>query len=76
MLRKVAWVMSESDTFDLLNAIDQRLETARLDEHSRGVLIRLRSILEDDLDVFSSGRRHLQATSGDVRDLTDLRRTV
>lgn len=76
MLRKAAWVMSESDTFDLLNAIDQRLETARLDEHSRGVLIRLRSILEDDLDASSSERRHLEATSGNMPDLSALRRTA
>ncbi|GJE44358.1 hypothetical protein [Methylobacterium soli] len=48
MPSKAAWVMSESDTFDLLNAIDQRLATARLDEQQHSVLVRLRSLLEDD----------------------------
>lgn len=76
MPRKAAWIMSESDTFDLLNAIDQRLETACLDEHSRGVLIRLRSLHEDDLDAVSSVQGTLQATSGGFADLTALRRTA
>lgn len=76
MVGKAARVMSESNTFDLLNAVDQKLETTRLPEHSRGVPIRLRSILEDDLDAFGRGRRHLQNTSRDVHDLDDLRRTT
>lgn len=53
MPTKAAWVMSESDAFGLLNAIDERLATARLDQHQHDVLVRLRSMLEDDLDAQS-----------------------
>ena len=49
MSEKVAWVMSESDTFELLNAIEDRLTSARLDHQQRDMLVRLRSLLEDDL---------------------------
>ena len=49
MPKKVAWVMSESDTFELLNAIEDRLTSARLDHQQRDMLVRLRSLLEDDL---------------------------
>jgi hypothetical protein len=41
--------MSEADTFDLLNAIDERLATRALDQRHRDVLVRLRAILEDDI---------------------------
>jgi hypothetical protein len=53
MPTKAAWVMSESNAFELLNAIDERLATARLDQHQHDVLVRLRSMLEDDLDAQS-----------------------
>ena len=41
--------MSESDTFELLNAIEDRLTSARLDHQQRDMLVLLRSLLEDDL---------------------------
>jgi hypothetical protein len=49
MSKKAAWVMSESDTFELLNAIEDRLTSARLDHQQRDMLVHLRSLLEDDL---------------------------
>ena len=49
MPKKAAWVMSESDTFELLNAIDHRLATARLDQQQHDALVRLRALLEEDL---------------------------
>lgn len=45
--------MSESDTFDLLNAIDDRLARARLDQHRSDTLVRLRALLEDDLSAYA-----------------------
>jgi len=56
MPMKAAWVMSDSDTFELLNAIEDRLTSARLDHQQRDMLVRLRSLLEDDLN----------STSGDL----------
>jgi hypothetical protein len=55
MPMKAAWVMSESDTFELLNAIDDRLTSARLDHQQRDTLVRLRSMLEDDLNSTPGG---------------------
>ena len=55
MPMKAAWVMSDSDTFELLNAIDDRLTSARLDHRQRDTLLRLRSLLEDDLNSTSGG---------------------
>jgi hypothetical protein len=54
MPKKTAWVMSESDTFELLNAIEDRLTSARLDHQQRDMLVRLRSLLEDDLTSTSA----------------------
>ncbi|WP_147027700.1 hypothetical protein [Methylobacterium oxalidis] len=56
MPMKPAWVMCESDAFDLLNAIDERLATARLDQQQHDVLVRLQALLEDDLGA-SGGQR-------------------
>ena len=50
MSKKAAWVMSESDTFELLNAIEDRLTSARHDHQQRDMLVRLRSLLENDLN--------------------------
>jgi hypothetical protein len=52
--------MSESDTFELLNAIDERLATARLEQQQHDVLVRMRSLLEDDLSAY--GARPMQGT--------------
>lgn len=57
---RAGWVMSESDTFDLLNAIDERLAKARLDQQRFDTLVRLRALLEDDL----SGYAEPQALQG------------
>ena len=64
MPKKAAWVMSESDTFELLNAIDERLATARLDGRHHDMLIRLRSLLEDDLDALGSRQMMQSAIAG------------
>ena len=50
---KAAWVMSDSDTFELLNAIEDRLTSPRLNHQQRDMLVRLRSMLEDDLNSMS-----------------------
>lgn len=49
MSRMKPWVMSESDAFDLLNAIDERLAARSLDQHHHDVLVRLREMLEEDI---------------------------
>ena len=48
-MRRTPWVMSDADTFDLLNAIDERLATRALDQHHHDVLVRLRAALEEEL---------------------------
>ncbi|KAB1080900.1 hypothetical protein [Methylobacterium soli] len=55
MPMKAAWVMSDSDTFELLNAIDDRLTSARPNHQQRDTLVRLRSLLEDDFNSTSGG---------------------
>ena len=49
MRKMTAWAMSESDTFQLLNAIDERLAIAGLDQQQHDVIVRLRALLEKDL---------------------------
>ncbi len=58
---RAGWVMSESDTFDLLNAIDDRLARARLDQQRFDTLVRLRALLEDDLSGYASQRARKDA---------------
>ncbi len=43
------WVMPEEDAHDLIHLIDEKLRSSRLDQRHHDVLLRLRSILEDDL---------------------------
>lgn len=62
MRKKTAWMMSESDTYELLNAIDERLSSSHLDERQHGVLIRLGSMLEDDLCAL--GRQPMMQSAG------------
>ena len=71
MSKKVAWVMSESDTFELLNAIDDRLSSSRLDERQHDVLGRLRWLLEEDLPESSTPGLPTEhaLTEGEVRTI-------
>lgn len=48
-MRRRPWVMSDADTFDLLNAIDERLATRALDQRHHDVLVRLRAALEEEI---------------------------
>lgn len=52
MPSKTAWIMSEADTFELLNAIDNRLASSWLDQRHHDALVRLRAVLEEDLDSY------------------------
>ncbi|MBP1180930.1 hypothetical protein [Methylobacterium sp. PvR107] len=63
-MRRQPWVMSEADTFDLLNAIDERLATPALHQHQRDVLVRLRTILEDDIAVVEAAIAMRAASDG------------
>lgn len=58
-MRRKPWVMSDADTFDLLNAIDERLATRALDQRHHDVLVRLRAALEEKLAaVEAAGAMH------------------
>jgi hypothetical protein len=43
------WVMPEEDARDLIGLIEERLRSSRLDQKHHDVLVRLRSMLEEDL---------------------------
>jgi hypothetical protein len=43
------WVMPEEDAHDLIHLINEKLQSPRLDQRHHDVLVRLRSMLDDDL---------------------------
>jgi hypothetical protein len=43
------WVMPEEDIPSMLQMIDERIASPRVEVRHRDILIRLRSLLEDDL---------------------------
>jgi hypothetical protein len=48
--RTKGWIMPEADIPSLLRLIDERVSSPEIDVRHRDVLIRLRDILEDDLN--------------------------
>jgi hypothetical protein len=48
--RTRGWIMPEADMLSMLGLIDERMRSPEIDVRNRDALIRLRDILEQDLD--------------------------
>jgi hypothetical protein len=48
--RTRGWVMPEADILSLLRLIDERVSSPKIEFRHRDILIRLRDILEEDLN--------------------------
>ena len=48
--RTRCWIMPEADIVSLLRRIDERVSSPKIEVRHRDALIRLRDILEDDLN--------------------------
>lgn len=57
MVHRAAWVMSEEDIFGTLNVIEDRLTQPGLDQRQVDMLVRLRAMLEEDVDALHSGAK-------------------
>jgi len=49
MSKRQAWIMPEDDARSMLRQIEDRIRSSEIEVEHRDVLIRLRSIIEDDL---------------------------
>ena len=49
MRRQRAWVMPDEDARSLLQQIEERIRASNIEVEHRDVLIRLRSLIEEDL---------------------------
>jgi hypothetical protein len=50
------WIMPEADMRSMLKFIDEKIRLAEIETRHRDALIRLREILENDLNDLSRGR--------------------
>jgi hypothetical protein len=50
--RSRGWIMREADMLSMLRLIDEKIRTRVIDVQHQDVLIRLREILENDLNVY------------------------
>ena len=55
MRRQRAWVMPDEDARSLLQQIEERIRSSEIEVQHRDVLIRLRSLIEEDLASASRG---------------------
>jgi hypothetical protein len=49
------WIMPEADMVAMLRLIDEKIRLAEIETRHRGALIRLRELLENDLNDLSHG---------------------
>ena len=54
--RARGWIMPEADIVALIRLIDERVSSPRIEVQHRDTLIRLRDILEDDLNRYRHDR--------------------
>jgi hypothetical protein len=64
MRRQRAWVMPDEDARSLLLQIEERIGSSEIEVQHRDVLIRLRSLIEEDLTTASEGSRETQPERG------------
>jgi hypothetical protein len=55
MRKKRPWVMPDEDARSLLLQIEERIGSSEIEVQHRDVLIRLRSLIEEDLTTASQG---------------------
>jgi hypothetical protein len=56
--------MSEDDARSMLHQIEERIRSSEIEVQHRDVLIRLRSLIEEDLTSVSEGSRETQPERG------------
>ncbi|MPR13300.1 hypothetical protein [Microvirga tunisiensis] len=54
--RTRGWIMPEADVLAMLRLIDERIRSSQIEVRHRDVLIRLRAILENDLNGHRIGK--------------------
>lgn len=54
--RSRGWIMSEPDMLSVLTAIEQKIWSPKIDVRHQDVLIRIREILESDLNAYQANR--------------------
>ena len=66
--RTRGWIMPEADILSLLRLIDERVSSHKIEVRHRDTLIRLRDILEDDLNRHRNDElpREQQTKSGEA----------
>jgi hypothetical protein len=55
MRNRRGWVISAEDARSMLQLIEERIRSSEIDVQHRDVLIRLRSLIEEDLTTASQG---------------------
>ena len=58
------WVMPDEDAHSMLQQIEERIRSSEIEVQHRDVLIRLRSLIEEDLTTASEGSRETQPERG------------
>jgi len=64
VMRNRGWTMPEDEARSFLQQIEDRIRSSRIESHHRDVLIRLRALIEEDLD--SGEGVPLQAVSDQI----------
>ena len=62
--RHCAWVMPDEDAHSLLRQIEARIRSSDIEVQHRDVLIRLRSLIEEDLTSASKGSPEAEPERG------------
>ena len=60
MRKRRGWVMPDEDARSMLRQIEARIRSSDIEVQHRDVLIRLRSLIEEDLATASEGSRETQ----------------
>ena len=64
MRRRRGWVIATEDARSMLQQIEERIRSSDIEVQHRDVLIRLRSLIEEDLTTASEGSRETQPERG------------
>ena len=65
--RSRGWIMPEADILSMLRFIEEKIRSPKIDVRHQGVLIRLREILENDLNNHYYNRQPTERSEGQER---------
>jgi hypothetical protein len=57
------WIMPETDMLSMLSLIEERVSSPEIEDRHRDILIRLRTILENDLNAWRSDDPYKERSS-------------